>query len=711
MKNPEVGPSLSGDLFNIACRGARRGKYYLRSAASGTGKRIADYTPIPTPTGWRTVGDIQVGDYIFGKNGKPTKVLNLYKNVEKIWRMTFSDGREIDCCGEHLWEYYAEGHRGLTKRVENTETIYNRAKSLKKGFKDSEGKGWRFRIPMNEAVEYPEQAFKISPYAMGLALGDGSFRDEAAILFSSSSDELPELFARELGENISYKKNSCNYTYCFYTDELQKHRYKITDFLSEEPNLIGAYSQDKYIPQKYLIGSIEQRFELLRGLLDTDGTIDPKGGRIRFITISEQLAKNVSELCHSLGMITSISVDKHKPYEKSDGKCYSVQIQCRKSLKPSLFKLAEKVKKAKEYAENEKREEFKDKLAIVNIEQLTEEVPMTCFTVDAEDCLFQVGDFIVTHNTRLAVFDACKIAFPIHYSSFQGSFVRETLENGELREPVKTLVITTEMGKDEIQTIVLACLSGVNESHILTGHYDLGEQDRVFYAAQIVERYQEYFFIEEISDPNLSNVEATIKRYATIEGVDCVFYDYIFSSPSLVAQFSDSKLREDVVLMMLSNQLKQLAKDYNIFIFSSTQVNANAMLEDGFKNESCIRGSRAIVDKADMGCIISRVEDREYQSLSGKILDAARDGKITHNNGLKPTHVIDIYKMRRGQYKNVRIWCKINLGTGERTDLFMTRIDNEPIPESDILTLYTDSEETLYNWREDYEKPVFEMGN
>ena len=101
------------------------------------------------------------------------------------------------------------------------------------------------------------------------------------------------------------------------------------------------------------------------------------------------------------------------------------------------------------------------------------------------------------------------------------------------------------MGKDEIQTIVLAYLSGVNEAHILTGKYELGEKDRVYYATQIVEKYQNYFYIEEISDPNLTNVESTIKRYATIEEVDFVFYDYIFSSPSLVSQFADSKLRED----------------------------------------------------------------------------------------------------------------------------------------------------------------------
>ena len=128
-------------------------------------------------------------------------------------------------------------------------------------------------------------------------------------------------------------------------------------------------------------------------------------------------------------------------------------------------------------------------------------------------------------KSRLAVFDACKICFPIHYSLDKGTFVVEVDDKGEVRPPRKTLIITTEMGKDEIQTIVLAYLSGVNEAHILTGKYELGEKDRVYYATQIVEKYQNYFYIEEISDPNLTNVESTIKRYATIEEVDYVF-DY-----------------------------------------------------------------------------------------------------------------------------------------------------------------------------------------
>lgn len=105
-----------------------------------------------------------------------------------------------------------------------------------------------------------------------------------------------------------------------------------------------------------------------------------------------------------------------------------------------------------------------------------------------------------------------------------------------------------------------------------------------------------------------------------------------------------------------------------------------------------------------MGCIISRVDDKEYESLSARLLNAIKTGKIT-DYGKKPTHVIDIYKMRRGQYKNVRIWCKIDLGNGERTDLFMTRIDNEPMAEDEIVDLFKDATEQEYCWKEDYIQP------
>lgn len=555
--HPEIGFDMEGSLFSYACRGARLGKFYLRSAQSGTGKRIADYTPIPTPNGWKTVGDIKVGDYIFGKNGKPTKVLNLYKNVEKIWRITFADGRTIDCCGEHLWEYYDNGVR----RVENTQTIYTRAKNW---FKNFTGK-WRFNVPMNEAVEYPEQEFDISP--------------------------------------------------CEVVEKLQ------------------------YIPKNYLMGSIEQRIELLNSL---PKIYNPYNEGIALFAASKQMVQDIRKLCNSLGLMINNFFLVNSGY----GICI----------------------------------EQVDRLPIVNITPTEEIAPMTCFTVDADDCLFQVGDYIVTHNTRLAVFDACKIAYPEHYDAENKCFVTEFTSDGELRQPQKTLFITTEMDKTEIQTIMISYLSGVNEKHILTAQYEEDEEERILYAERIMEKYQDYFYLEEISDPNLTNVEALIKRYVSIEEVKVIFFDYIFTSPSLLAQFSGAKIREDSALGLMANQLKQIAKDYNVFIMSSTQVNGEGMVNEGFKDERCLRGAKSLADKCDFACIVSRVTDKDLQSVSPMLKQAGL--AATANSTLMeiPTHVIDIYKNRRGGLRGVRVWTRLNLGTGERKDLCITRDNNTPYP-------------------------------
>lgn len=307
-------------------------------------------------------------------------------------------------------------------------------------------------------------------------------------------------------------------------------------------------------------------------------------------------------------------------------------------------------------------------------------------------------------KTRTSVFDACKLAYPERWSYQEQTFVAEINKNtGEYIRPRKVLFIVTEMDKEELQTIMLAYLSGVNEEHILTGNYDLGELNRVKYAAKIIEKYRDYFIIEEISDPNLNNIEATIKKYATIDNIKYCFFDYIHTTSSLISAFSKNNLREDVVLMMLANQLKQLAKDYNIFIFSATQVNASAMMDDGqFKNEATIRGSKAVADKADMAYVMTRVSEKTWNTIAANLKQYVREGVIDSNiltdSNYRPTHILDIYKMRRGRYKNVRIWIKLDLGNGQRQDLFMTTADNQPISSSfDIFT--SSVENPIADWR------------
>lgn len=146
-------------------------------------------------------------------------------------------------------------------------------------------------------------------------------------------------------------------------------------------------------------------------------------------------------------------------------------------------------------------------------------------------------------------------------------------------------------------------------------------------------------------------------------------------------QFSSSKIREDVALTLLSTQLKDLAKQYNLFISSSTQVNAEAMNGDGFKGESCIRGSKGVADKIDCGCVVVKVEDKERNFLNLNLKEAGKAPPAK-----EPTVRFDIYKNRRGKYKNVSIWSYIDLGTGEREDLYITTMSGKIIKDFDVFT-------------------------
>lgn len=320
-----------------------------------------------------------------------------------------------------------------------------------------------------------------------------------------------------------------------------------------------------------------------------------------------------------------------------------------------------------------------------------------------EGCFYLKSASSGSGKSRTAVFDACRIAYPIRYSAEKGNFIKEIDAEGNERLPRKTLFIVTEMDKEELQSIILAYLSGVNESHILTGKYDFGELSRVKFAAKIMKMYSGYLLIEEISDPNLVNIEATIKKYATIDNIKYCFFDYIHTTASMLGQFQKNNLNEATILMMMANQLKQLAKDYGIFIFSATQVNMSAMADDGeFKNEMSIRGSKAVADKADFAYVMTKIGAKTWNSIVGSLKQGARQGIIesryVEDEQYRPTHILDIYKNRRGSYKNVRIWTKLDLGTGYRKDLFMTTADNEPL--SEPIDLFMSAREEVINYRD-----------
>ena len=148
-------------------------------------------------------------------------------------------------------------------------------------------------------------------------------------------------------------------------------------------------------------------------------------------------------------------------------------------------------------------------------------------------------------------------------------------------------------------------------------------------------------------------------------------YDYIFSSPNLLGEFRDLKVREDVALMLLSTALKDFAVEYNLYVESGTQLSGNYDEWEGVRNQTLIRGSKAVCDKIDVGAITSQAQDRDITALTPMMREYGYPN---------PTHVMDIYKLRRGRYKNVRIWGMFDLGTGRWTDLFVTDGNYRVIP-------------------------------
>lgn len=227
----------------------------------------------------------------------------------------------------------------------------------------------------------------------------------------------------------------------------------------------------------------------------------------------------------------------------------------------------------------------------------------------------------------------------------------------------KVLFVATEQQPDEIQTLLLANISGVNEGHIVMGTFTKDEEERLRKAAAIVEKYKGNFIIEWIPDPSIGIVRTKIVKHIYKEDISFIFYDYIFSSPALITEFRGANLREDVVLMMLSNTLKEIAVEHQVFIMSSTQLNGE-WEKTHIRNANLIRGSKAVVDKIDIGSISVKISAEELSAVQA-IIEQRGSSKI-------PNMVTDIYKNRRGELTEVKVFRYFDYGTCRMEDLFMT---------------------------------------
>ena len=256
-------------------------------------------------------------------------------------------------------------------------------------------------------------------------------------------------------------------------------------------------------------------------------------------------------------------------------------------------------------------------------------------------------------KSRRMAGNATRLSIPMYFDTQSNMWVNTGYAS-------KVLYITTELEHAEVQTLVLAYMTGINEDKILNNKCSDAEEERISLAIEYLKQ-NDNLIIEYMPDPTIVALKTLIKKHALQDDVKYVFYDYIHIGAGLVAN-RDKQMRDDVILLLLTNTLKELANELDIHISTATQLNGEYE-EKEVKNENLIRGSKAVADKADIGAITLRCNPAEEEL--GRAI-ALKSGT------LQPNFITDIYKNRRGKWTGIRIWRNIDLGTCRTVDCFIT---------------------------------------
>jgi hypothetical protein len=348
-----------------------QGELHVFYGDTGIGKGHPYATRLLTPSGWRTVGEVAVGDSVIGANGYPTKILAVYeRGVLPTYRVTFTDGSSVLVDGDHLWSVASwkqmrAGQKGCivaTRNLKANSTEY---------------------IPMVEPVSYPEVELPLAPYVLGTLLGNAHFKGTPIAAINPADVDIIERLKQE-SDALEYKQTSARRVAVRNCRDTLRHL-----------GLYGMLSAGKFVPENYMRSSVTQRIALLQGLMDADGSVRCEGGRSQalFHTTSAQLANNVLEIVESLGGIGRLLSYQRAGY---------VEFRIGLTLPPHIEPFFSERKKSKYKATRLPARKVKSVI-------LAGHFSIRCIRVDAKDSLYVTEAHIVTHNTTIVAHELAHI--------------------------------------------------------------------------------------------------------------------------------------------------------------------------------------------------------------------------------------------------------------------------------------------------------------
>jgi replicative DNA helicase len=512
--------------------GLKPGKLYVLAGATSMGKAQPLDAKILTPVGWATMRDLKPGDELASVDGRRSLVSGVFPQGQKqIYRVTFSDGRFAECCGEHLWRVNNRGWREA--RVLSTNDLEGLLKrpSYEK----------RLRIDTFNGDFGHEQSLPIDSWLLGVLLGDGAFHGGTANI-TSVDEEIVHGVAAAVGDGLILSKTVGDITYrivgvkaknCEYCGVEISGGHRSRKWCSalccgrakwarrvayrdhgtpmrrsgSQPNQLvskleklgiwNLLSTEKFIPGIYLTAPRADRLALLRGLLDTDGSIETHG-TVRFYSSSERLAGQVVDLARSLGgWVTKRAKTTH--YRTSKGilkRRPSWVVNICSLPKDELFTLGRKRERAGCPVSRTRKPTI---LSIVP----TRIADATCISVTHPSRQYITDDFVVTHNTAAAE----GIAFNAARSGQRPAF------------------FSLEMTAEDVIQREISRITGIDSKNINNGWLSEAEMDQVVQCREALAALP--LHIDDTSTISVAGIRARARRMQRAGGLDLVVIDYL----------------------------------------------------------------------------------------------------------------------------------------------------------------------------------------
>lgn len=368
-------------------------KHCAELAARGRGKAHPYNEVVYTPEGKKLWGDIKIGDSLFGDDGKITKVIDIpFMGVAPIYKISFADGESIECSEGHLWKVRSHClNKEVIVSVKELLQMFKRPRTVTE--RCPKGYELDCTVLNNKGVDFAFAETKIDPYTMGLLLGDGCLRVKRTATKARITAVL---------EDFEIYKNIVPYSYVHYRGKECAHAFNIENFgnVVKEYGLYMVKSEDKFIPEEYKYNSREVRVNLLKGILDSDGTVHNSGHKISICLSSKKMVEDIKWICNSLGIPCGKICEKKTFYIKKDGTRKDCLTAYRMSIFSDicLFNLPRKIE-----LWNKRGGSFRSKsryvgVKITNIEYIGEKL-CKCVTVDNNSHCYLIGNFITTHNS------------------------------------------------------------------------------------------------------------------------------------------------------------------------------------------------------------------------------------------------------------------------------------------------------------------------